>query len=76
MCVCVTCGKNGVGVERKKRHLSKRSKRESISDMWEKRGATYGEKGVCLRISKRIKRRLSKRSEERTVRSSCSSRMA
>ena len=27
-------------------------KRELISDVWGKRGATYGEKGVCRRINK------------------------
>ena len=31
---------------------TKNEKRELISDIWGKRGATYGEKGVCRRIKK------------------------
>ena len=30
----------------------RKKKRESISDIWEKRGATYGEKGVCQKKQK------------------------
>ena len=34
-------------LERNDETPKKREKRELISDIWEKRGATYGEKGVC-----------------------------
>ena len=34
------------------RRAKKHEKRELISDIWGKRGTTYGEKGVCRRIKK------------------------
>ena len=47
---CDIRGKWGCVGEYKKKTEKKNEKIELISDMWGKRVATYGEKGVCRRI--------------------------
>ena len=44
----LTCGGDGVRHMGERGHSSCTKTEESISEMWGKRGATYGEKGVCV----------------------------